>query len=1347
MNRQVGAPPKVRVPPNIFDQLRERPNSSSYPSFQGSNINYNIGDKHLSPSYSDRNIQQSDRNIQQSIEHDNVNDYYNNNLQSQSQSQSQYSNTNIRKAFDDDVEREMRKLEANMKQMITGGNDISNKFDSYEQPPVINKYDNNESFSSNRYDVSYDVPSSSLPLNRQNTYEQSKYDNYDPRYSEQQHQYNNDNYQDQRNDISYMETNKQQQHQHQQPNRQQEDLFTISPSNVTNGGVVRRKGSGILNLYKSPTDIGRDEKNLRQMQYAQQLKQQVDERKVNDTNIAPRQRKGDIIDISYSDGYDNRKFPPPSADILRDMYGINASKIQSSPDNGMLFGLDKDMERNLKKAKQDEYRRQLDYESKKPLADSPLKKSPIMYMNEQINYQQADTAPIIQRSNVLSEKDMKRAKQEEYRRQLDYESAESKRLQQEEIVKENMVRNVKSSSINRVQNEFDRNGLMIGSMNVDPRDAQISRRFSQNEYADLLKRDAHYNQETTPPAPLNYQSYNNTNNPSIEHISPGNNDPMSLIREEKALEMAKRRQQQEEYRTLLDQQVKSKNVEGKMATPNESKVPIVTSGEKYQQEVSDARYYDQQYYSNPNDQNKYEQYAQYTDHYNDLYQNSNVQSYQQQSATSYQYPPQSQNIDMSQYEKGYQQGNELHSQQQSNITSMQHITGDKSGQTPVKTQARNRLISDVYGSKGIVLEVSPEMQAGWRPSKKLPDDRTKAAQLEQKAALEKQIAEDRKRKEDEALEIKLREEREEEKVRAELAALNQKELRNKELKKAQEFEQLMATKALQDKMAQDALSRKNKSRLSSPGIHNSPQRIGQGDNVPRVIHTPPHVGSPSRVSNHIVNSPPRVVIAPAPRRVNNENDTSISYLQKNINYEAINRPQWSETLDSSHNRHIPDSHIPPPRVSYRQELQRPDTADLNKYLSDWQRNSQERLDSMIHDRNQFERYGLSHSSYQNHNHNNSHNYNDYNSGQREEDISFVSDSRLVPANPYDQSGLISALRPLGSSIERINFYNDDSTNRTSQTARQNYRQPEDMVEKSLNADSFLIYLDKNKSTPLKSSTPFGSGIALTESFVASSSKTRPPSAIPHVHKDSSLQKLSYSDEKDRLTGFGQNDSRTPGGRPYNRIDDDDYTEEESDEIIVVSQNSPRKIIATPPRSTSEIRSRPLSSMSPGELRFNSGEKSKIQKEESFVVMSPTKEERLALDASIRMKSSSESPLSKSSNTSSLNPPDTSIYKSAAMKEFMTSQSNLSTSSNNNTESSKWQVSSKDKVNTILELQKFSSLNDNTIDEYGDSFEEDDDDELIKKYLKKEQIDFNSLMDSKIDENNNIDNKYINFSKL
>jgi hypothetical protein len=532
----------------------------------------------------------------------------------------------------------------------------------------------------------------------------------------------------------------------------------------------------------------------------------------------------------------------------------------------------------------------------------------------------------------------------------------------------------------------------------------------------------------------------------------------------------------------------------------------------------------------------------------------------------------------------------------------------------------------------------------------------------------------------------------------------------------------MATKALQDKIAQDALSRKNKAR--SPNVQNSPQRIVGGEN-PRVIHTPPFQGSPSRLNIHKnlpVNSPPRVVMAPPPKREYHEQNanTSQQYIQRDASREEINQHKWNDTMNSSYS-HMQDSQYMP-RNSYRQELQRPGTAEINKYLSDWQRNSQERLDNMIQDRNNFQNNRQQRNYYQ-----------DY----QEEDISFVSESRLVPANPYDQSGLISALRPLGSSIERINFQNDDPQNRSfsQNTPRRQYRESEDIVEKSLNADSFLIYLDKNKATPLKSSSsPFGTDIAITESFVASS-RSRPSSGKP---SGSLLEKFSYSDEKERaLTGHGNHNTRTPGGRPYNRIDDDDYTEDESDEIIVAQTSPTKKVISTPPRSQADIRSRPLSSMSPGEFRRpNSGSKAQSlskSKEESFIVMSPTKEERMAM-LETSLKDPSTSPLK------AIKPTD-SVYQSAAMQEFMSkpqSVGSIESPASALKEESKWNVSSKDKVDTILQLQKRSYANDNmntmnTIDGYADSFEEeDDDDELIRKYLKKEQIDFDTTMDSKID---------------
>lgn len=170
-----------------------------------------------------------------------------------------------------------------------------------------------------------------------------------------------------------------------------------SPARRKGGG-----GGGLSSLYGA-SDY--EASKQRQSEYALQLQQQVEQRHAMDQRSGPAHeeqqpfylqapkpapaptyapcptnpplRNGQIIEQRPGPGYDPR-FPPPSSSLLEEMYGGTG---------GMVFGVAPDDAKAQKRAKQEEYRRQLD-ESRPQEGAAGTGRSEGQRMQEQYAYSQ-----------------------------------------------------------------------------------------------------------------------------------------------------------------------------------------------------------------------------------------------------------------------------------------------------------------------------------------------------------------------------------------------------------------------------------------------------------------------------------------------------------------------------------------------------------------------------------------------------------------------------------------------------------------------------------------------------------------------------------------------------------------------------------------------------------------------------------------------------------------------------------------------------------------------------------------------------------------------------------------------
>lgn len=385
---------------------------------------------------------------------------------------------------------------------------------------------------------------------------------------------------------------------------------------------------------------------------------------------------------------------------------------------------------------------------------------------------------------------------------------------------------------------------------------------------------------------------------------------------------------------------------------------------------------------------------------------------------------------------------------------------DSPNKTP--TKARTRLINDMYSVGNKMLahnEIGSSIDGKWRPSGNYSDDKKKTAAAQQKAALDEQLKQDKLRKEKLKEEEKRKEEKEEARILADLNAMNEEAEREKRLKQALADEQARSMIEMQDKKMKEALARKGKveSAAKREKPRSPPLAIDVQHDQPRSIYD--HISSPLQ---QMIN------------QKQNEAPQSHHSNQVEHNYRPIARPDAVDSLMRSyqsnpgyppnfHPNHMQYPYYPQQQHLYMPYQYPPENGMIYGAPSPYMQPPQYypvyvAPPVRVNDQNnQIHQMGLQKID--------------------ENDVSFVSESRLLPAHPLASD--IFASMGVGNSIESNNsrasggrnddsFYSQQSINSYPKKAKAEpsvdgsyeggMRSSESIMEQSLTSNSLLMYL-------------------------------------------------------------------------------------------------------------------------------------------------------------------------------------------------------------------------------------------------------------------------------------------------
>ena len=823
-------------------------------------------------------------------------------------------------------------------------------------------------------------------------------------------------------------------------------------------------------------------------------------------------------------------------------------------------------------------------------------------------------------------------------------------------------------------------GMVFGH---DQNTEKSLRREKQDMYKkqldEIVSTRDHYKQQYTPNEISSTDRHMQSRDQYKQEHSAGSVD--NNVSSVDSMDKAARRKQQQDYRLLLDQQIKSNKEMSEAARPYpDQEIPS---------SVSKAYTH-----ATPSPTKK-------SMHYDDRHSQSGMMNHNYHDGGA---------SISSELDAEHNYHGMLENNQPSMILTHDVNSGGK-GVAKSPTKARLRLIADVYGSAGSAQVLgqsntpSNGVSVNWKPSGKNQDDRKKAAVLEQKAILENQIADTKRRKEEEARQMKMQDEELERRVRSELASAGEEERRMKEMRRTQMRDEINQAKAINDKAFADARARKGKLQENTGNVQNTPPRVLQM-NQP-VQNSPPIYSSVTK-TNHIHslahNSPPTRAVHPPPKVSNT--DAAAHYYSHNPSANNIQYIDQDYHKPNPLNTSISNG---PNELSYSlshqrtaltmepvyQQNQRSLLHSSNESLHNFRPNSAEEVDSFLvnwQSRNNptgrvaaapFNRSGSYHAG-------------DFSmsasyrpsvfSGLEATDVSFVSESRLVSANPWDSVGLMSSLAPAGVHKDNMGsaVSQDVTSNRKKFTAN-------DELEESLASDSLLMFIGDR--TPLKTHvtapsvkdnqvnntivSPLSRLISQSnETKVIDSRKSndRPISARPlSISKPSPKSDSKVNDSLDRIISSNNNS--------YS-----EYTEmnEEESEIIVARNTS-----------LSAMRSPEISRITPN-------------KPSNYKVQTPTKEEYDAMNSTLTSPPRSPPRVASASPGSSK-----SKYQSSVLNEYFANNNRPVSSTK-----SRWDTSDSTKEVTLSRLNHVTSTS---------GIDEDDDEEAIQiSYTSKGQ---DSVQDS------------------
>lgn len=909
-------------------------------------------------------------------------------------------------------------------------------------------------------------------------------------------------------------------------------------------------------------------------------------------NLNPSLKNGDIIEATYSPGFDRSKLPPPSSSLLQEMYGLKSSTIQSklSPSRamcdvvgpegqkkgveGMMFGLDTASEVAMKRAKQQEYKRQLDHLVHSRTSSSPSSNSIVAHTDARTNQHSPSLNERFNRSSksnhtevneiLPSAKNLGGIEEKELERMARRQKQMEYRLKLDEQVKAKSHHNVSPASFNDSKH--------------------------QSLYGHKTPTTDHYYEE----------NFNGNINPHNQFIQQENYNLGS--------EQQMHDQMQNQNVTFnrfphgvmeIESELNSLNEwQNKDPKPSHPFAPSVMQSHSKTYTPIDERTgsFSQEYRSNP---------------------------------------------PAAQYMTGVGVQSSIH-QPSSDFRDESTEKVDVKGNRQSPTKARTRLINDVYGSTTPILgHDSAYVKDSWKPSGNNVDMRKKASIAEQRRELEKQIAEAKSRKDEEDMKRKLQDEEDERRVRAELQALGLEEKRLKDLKRAQLYEEQAATRALQDAKAVEVLSRKGKKALPAKGdVHNSPPgsppRLAPHEvNVFKRVeanYSQPHAGDTIASSIHrdtqpMPNLTRYVDVDHFHRQQQQYQQPQVQQLHQGEGQRRLQGEIFptNHSIDSSYSAAYMGPNEPYIQRAAR-ETQFSDTADVNllhghdltspeevdNFLAQWQHqvnNSRRALEGRDHLQNFPEGFHAFPQSNQNivpharlRSHLNSREFDvgvpqfDNNTSLHFDSVevnapeaSFVSESRLVSADPWESSGLLASL----GGASRPSLQRSPRVSRN-ETASHSYRAPKSqnyppLEEQSLTSDSMLMYLGHR--TPIKSSDVSQSiviqevgrnTVSLEASMHSPLSNLVNDSNIkkakhlilsPGVESDSTISRISPAipsiglglgilTTPERIPSAGRSihssksKSKSSGGMTFHDIGNDvDRRDEEEEEIIVIEHNN------------------------------------------------------------------------------------------------------------------------------------------------------------------------------------------------
>ena len=441
--------------------------------------------------------------------------------------------------------------------------------------------------------------------------------------------------------------------------------------------------------------------------------------------------------------------------------------------------------------------------------------------------------------------------------------------------------------------------------------------------------------------------------------------------------------------------------------------------------------------------------------------------------------------------------------------------------------ARNQLVQDIYGRNSILSHHDDNIRDGWKPSGKNNNDRQRAAIHDQKAALDRQKAENQRLKDEEKQKQKEEDEKLERKIRAEIQAEEEKTRLEKEKKQKIAQDNQREIEDLQHKKEREAFARRG---LSDKEQARPPAGAEKGNFV-----TYDHIQSPlkelvsdlERTKATAYHDSPVTKTHFSPPRAGQQKTDAIdnfvrTYEQKKPFIESPKRDslEYARTLSPADNgrderdyrqnavSHPPRSNSPrdyPPYDHYQsrdyqfgkyhqeREYVRgvPPQGNPNRQYSNHDRDqpmrdyyppvhdSQDRYDQQVtlpmnnigSNINSQHRGNVDFQRKVPQGNNGWRNYEEDSMPRNDAEVSFVSESRFVPANPWS-SDIVSSLLPLHTVPDHIRkakgelSYVPQYSSEVDHSVRSKVQAKGTVdLEQSLASDSLLVYVGPKTPNP------------------------------------------------------------------------------------------------------------------------------------------------------------------------------------------------------------------------------------------------------------------------------------------